>query len=136
MSSPTEASEVENTATSTSSVWKWSSLLLIVFGIGLLGFGGWLYYQQYLESIKPPPARIVELSVEEIEATLTPQATPGPSPLADDDAPEEQRAVPTTTKAADPDPTVTTSPSPVSKSSGSDVISAGISKQADQSPAS
>jgi hypothetical protein len=105
-----------------------------VFGVGLLGVGGWLYYQQYLESIKPPPARIVELSVEEIEATLTPQATSSPSLLAEAEKQEEQPAVTTTTTVSDPNPVGTVSSSPVSKSSDSDVISARISEQPGQSP--
>jgi LPXTG-site transpeptidase (sortase) family protein len=56
------------------SVWRWLSLFLIIGGLVLMGVGGWLYYQQYLVAIQPPPARIVQLTIEELEATFTAEA--------------------------------------------------------------
>lgn len=54
--------------------------MLTVAGLGLMGFGGWLYYQQWLEAHQPPPARIIEMSPDDLAnppadlPTLTPIA--------------------------------------------------------------
>jgi sortase A len=48
--------------------------MLILGGLVLLGWGGWLYYQNWLEATKPPPARILEVSVADLE-TPTPWPT-------------------------------------------------------------
>ncbi len=45
----------------------------------MLGWGGWLYYQNWLEASQPPPARIVELSVANLE---TPTLQPRPTEVA------------------------------------------------------
>ena len=54
-------------------LWQVVSYLLIIAGLALLGWGGWLYFQTWLETSQPPPARIVEISVADLE-------TPTPSP--------------------------------------------------------
>ena len=43
-------------------LWQFTSLVLIIAGLALLGLGGWLFYQYQLEASKPPPARILEVS--------------------------------------------------------------------------
>lgn len=50
------------------------SFILIFTGLLLLGTGGWMYYQYQLEASKPPPARILEVSVT--DSTDTPQSGP------------------------------------------------------------
>ena len=50
------------------------SYALIAAGLTLLGYGGWSYYQHWLEASQPPPARIVEVSLADLE-TSTPQPT-------------------------------------------------------------
>lgn len=50
------------------------SFVLIITGLILLGMGGWMYYQYQLEASKPPPARILEVSVT--DSTDTPQPRP------------------------------------------------------------
>lgn len=52
------------------------SYILIVTGLILLGAGGWMYYQYQVEASKPPPARILEVSVAD------PTETPPPGPAA------------------------------------------------------
>jgi len=54
-----------------------ASYLLIAAGLALLSWGGWLFFQTQLEAIQPPPARIVEVSLADLE---TP--SPRPSPTA------------------------------------------------------
>jgi LPXTG-site transpeptidase (sortase) family protein len=54
--------------------WRWASLVFIIVGLVLMAMGGWIYYQQYLTSIQPPPARVVQLTLEELEATFTAEA--------------------------------------------------------------
>ncbi len=59
-------------------LWGILSIILTVGGALLIGAGGWIYFQQVLEAGKPPPARILELSVADLEQTLTPQPTAAP----------------------------------------------------------
>jgi sortase A len=56
------------------------SSLLIIVGFGLLATGGWMFVQYQLEASKPPPARILEVSVEDLTETPTPQPSPAPKP--------------------------------------------------------
>ena len=57
-------------------------MLLIVGGLTLVATGAWMYLQQYIEASKPPPARIVEDSLAEMEKTLTPPPTPAANKAA------------------------------------------------------
>lgn len=52
------------------------SSILIIAGFILLATGGWMFVQYQLEASKPPPARILEVSV--VDSIETP--TPPPSP--------------------------------------------------------
>ena len=52
------------------------SLCLIIGGIILLGVGSWMFYQYQLEASKPPPARILEVSVTDLTQTPTPPPSP------------------------------------------------------------
>lgn len=56
------------------------SLLLIIGGVILLGAGSWMFYQYQLEASKPPPARILEVSVADLTETPPPQPSPTRSP--------------------------------------------------------
>ncbi len=58
-------------------LWQILSLVLIVSGLVLLVAGGWMFYQYQLEASKPPPARILEVSVP--DETDTPLPLPSPS---------------------------------------------------------
>ncbi len=53
-----------------------ASFILIIGGLALLGTGGWMFYQYQLEASKPPPARILEVSVADAIETPTPQPSP------------------------------------------------------------
>ena len=75
--------DTQPTLASPSKSRRWLSLLLIVSGLALVTTGAWMYLQQYVEASKPPPARIVENSLAELEKTLTPavtEATATPKP--------------------------------------------------------
>jgi len=50
--------------------------MLMAGGLVLLGWGGWIFYQQQLEASQPPPARIVEMSLDDLE---TPTVRPVPT---------------------------------------------------------
>jgi hypothetical protein len=54
------------------------SLFLIVAGFLLLVTGSWMFIQYQIEIHKPPPARIIEVSLADLTPTATP--TPRPSP--------------------------------------------------------
>ncbi|NJN99693.1 MAG: hypothetical protein HC875_39125 [Anaerolineales bacterium] len=56
------------------------SSLLIVVGVVLLATGGWMFVQYQIEASKPPPARILEVSVTDLTETPAPTSTPGPRP--------------------------------------------------------
>ncbi len=55
-----------------SKVWRSLSLILTIGGLALMGAGGWMFVQQRIEANKPPPARILEVSVSDLESTPTP----------------------------------------------------------------
>lgn len=89
------------------------SFILIVTGLGLLAAGGWMYYQYQLEASKPPPARILEVSVVDVTATATPQPrpvyvtpTPAVKPISDTLVSSPTRP-PTKTPTTTPKPTET-----------------------------
>jgi sortase A len=56
-------------------IWQIVSYLFIITGLALLGWGGWLYFQTWLEASQPPPARIVDLSLADL-GTPTPRPRP------------------------------------------------------------
>ena len=103
-------SDTEPAPDSSSKNWRWLSLLLIVGGVALVATGAWMYLQQYIEASKPPPARIVENSLVELEKTLTPPPTPTTRATA-----SEQ--VDTQAAASVPEPTTTPLPTPSPASS-------------------
>ena len=87
--------------------WRWLSLLLIVGGLALVTTGTWMYFQQYIEASKPPPARIVENSLAELEKTLTPPPDPTANKTTDgqvDTQPVVNVPNPTTTPSPAPSP--------------------------------
>lgn len=59
-------------------VWRIVSSIFTVSGLALMGTGGWMFYQQQVEANKPPPARILEVSVADTEATATPRLASTP----------------------------------------------------------
>ena len=62
-----------------------ASFLFIAGGLALMGWGGWLFYEQQVEASKPPPAPIVD-SAAIFAATYTPQDTlllPTGSPVSE-----------------------------------------------------
>ncbi len=66
-----------------SKIGQVASTLLIVAGVALLGWGGWLYYQQLLEASKPPPAPIVDsAAVFAATETIADDGLPTPTPEA------------------------------------------------------
>ena len=56
------------------------SSLLIVVGVALLATGAWMFVQYQIEASKPPPARILEVSVTDLTETPTPRPSPSPRP--------------------------------------------------------
>ncbi|HXV98795.1 MAG TPA: sortase, partial [Anaerolineae bacterium] len=52
------------------------SSMLIIAGFALLATGGWMFIQYQLEASKPPPARILEVSVVDLTETPTPRPKP------------------------------------------------------------
>jgi len=59
--------------------WQFVSFALIMVGVVLLATGGWKFYQQQVEASKPPPARILEVSI--VDPTATPLPSPSPTKL-------------------------------------------------------
>lgn len=55
------------------------SSLLIVIGVVLLATGGWMFVQYQIEDSKPPPARILEVSVADLTETPVPTPTTRPT---------------------------------------------------------
>jgi len=53
-----------------------ASLTLIIGGLILLIWGGWLFYQSQFEASLPPHIRVGEVSAVELEETSTPQSHP------------------------------------------------------------
>ncbi len=58
------------------------SSLLIVVGVALLATGAWMFVQYQIEASKPPPARILEVSVADLTETPTPRPSPTPRPTS------------------------------------------------------
>lgn len=61
-------------------VWNIISLLLTLAGISLMGIGGVMYLNQMIEAGKPPPARILKVTVDPNPVST---ATLPPSPTSD-----------------------------------------------------
>ncbi len=97
-SQASSAPEVPSTRTR---LRNWLSILLTAGGLGLMAWGGWMVVQQWIEASQPPPARIVEVSLADLEAT--------PSPV-----PPTNTPVPTATRASAGD--TLTRPAPVAAS--------------------
>jgi len=100
-----------------------ASFLFITGGLALMGWGGWLFYQQQAEASKPPPAPIVDSAVV-FAATYTAQETPSPtaSPILEVTvstetkvaAPPSQRKTATPTPAVSPTSAATDATGPLS----------------------
>jgi sortase A len=69
--------ELQPITSASAKIWQVVSSALMIGGIILIGAGGWIFVQQQIEASKPPPARILEVSVEDL-VTEPPviQATP------------------------------------------------------------
>lgn len=74
------------------------SLLLILGGLVLISFGGWLYFRQYQE-LAHPPAPIVTAALVEVVATNTPIPT---EPTAVTESPTQAPAKPAPTDTPAP----------------------------------
>jgi sortase A len=84
-------------------IWQIASYFLIAGGLILLGWGGWIFYQNQLEASQPPPARIVEVSLDDLE---TPTVRPLPTatePAAARQQPTGDTLVLTPTDVPEPD---------------------------------
>ncbi len=68
--------ELQPIRSTSSKIWQAASIMLTVGGLGLMAVGGWIFLQQQIEANQPPPARIIEVSVEEIEAGAADMPTP------------------------------------------------------------
>jgi sortase A len=73
------------------------SYVLIGLGLVLVGWGSWIFYQNYLEASKPPPAPIIEVSLEDLEtptvqASFTPVVPTEVSPTETQEPPVEDTA--------------------------------------------
>ncbi len=87
-----------------SKIWQGISYLLIASGLILLAWGGWIFFQGQLEASQPPPARIVEVSLADLE---TPTAQPSPTQVEPTLAPKKSAGdtlvlIPTETPAPPP----------------------------------
>ena len=56
--------ELQPVTSTSAKVWKIASGLLTVSGVTLMGIGGWIFVQLQIEANQPPPARILEVSIE------------------------------------------------------------------------
>jgi sortase A len=74
---------------------------LTVAGLILIGFGGWSFLQQQIEAGKPPPARILEVSIEDLEPS------PAKSPEPPSQPTTSTRVEPISSKAQPEQPTPT-----------------------------
>lgn len=92
---PPELQPINSTATQ---LWKILSAVLTVSGITLMGIGGWFFVQQQIEANQPPPARILEVSVEDLEPA---EATQPKTSILESSAPLEQ-VTNTNAEAAEP----------------------------------
>jgi LPXTG-site transpeptidase (sortase) family protein len=98
-------------------IWRIVSSVFTVSGLALMGAGGWMFYQQQVEANKPPPARILEVSVADTEPTATPLPTSTPlkptvSSKSSDDTAQVNRPTITSTagpvSTTEPEPDITT----------------------------
>lgn len=95
-----------------SKIWQSASFILIIAGLVLLATGGWMFFENRLEASKPPPARILDLSAEEIEAlTVQSGSIQGEPTTISHEASGQAAAVepttaPTKIVAAEPAPTL------------------------------
>ena len=61
--------ELQPITTTSSKIWRSVSIILTFGGLALIGAGGWIFIQQQIEANKPPPARILEVSVPDFESS-------------------------------------------------------------------
>ncbi len=83
-------------------IWQTVSFLLTTAGLILIGAGVWIFVQQRIEANQPPPARILEVSVDDLDPT--PTTTPAVATEAPLMATEESSILPTTDEPQ-PEPT-------------------------------
>jgi LPXTG-site transpeptidase (sortase) family protein len=64
--------------------WQFASTVMLLGGFALIGMGGWLFIEQQIEALKPPPARILEVSLEDLvtETPTPPAVATGAAPTA------------------------------------------------------
>lgn len=88
----------------------------MIGGLALVVTGIWQYGQQWLEASQPPPARIVEVSLADLEATPSPTSTPAnPTATAPAITPTiaaKGETLPKVESAIVPAPTATAPPEP------------------------
>jgi sortase A len=98
------------------------SLVLIAAGFLLLAIGSWMFVQYQMEVHKPPPARIIEVSLADLTPTTTPTPRPSPtkvifvtaSPTAVHKLGDALIIEPTNTRRATATPANTSTPEPTS----------------------
>ena len=76
-----KAQDLEPIPSTAAKIWNMVSLLLTIAGIGLMGIGGFMYLAQMIEAGKPPPARIIQVTVDP-NPISTATALPSPTPTA------------------------------------------------------
>jgi LPXTG-site transpeptidase (sortase) family protein len=79
---------LQSRPSTTTKIWQIIGLVLMVGGLALIGWGGWLYIQNQIEANKPPPARILEVNVTDAGNELEQQALSAPTK-----APEQKSVV-------------------------------------------
>jgi sortase A len=108
----------------TPKIWGYLSFGLIVGGLALMSWGGWLFTEQQIEAAKPPPAPIVksldllppETSTSARTPSPIPSQTSSPTATSTEAAtPQPQEAVATSTSTASPTASPTLEPSPTSQ---------------------
>jgi len=62
-------------------IWRSAGLFLTIGGLTLIGAGGWVFMQQQIEASKPTP-RLLEVSVTNLEPTLSPTSDPTLTPVS------------------------------------------------------
>jgi len=99
--------------TTSSKIWQIASLILTIGGISLMAVGGWIFVQRQIEASQPPPARILEVSVDDLEPTATAVAarpTTGPVPATPTAAPQTTAGDTLANESAQPTAEATTEP--------------------------
>lgn len=84
-----KAPELQPLPSATAKFWQFASTIMLLGGFALIGTGGWLFVEQQIEALKPPPARIVKVSLEEL-ITETPTASPAATKAAPTATPATQ----------------------------------------------